>query len=147
MAEKARDWLTPGGCFAVAGSSSLWSGTAPWLAVAAEVVRDFTPHQGRASVASAQAPAGTHQTHQEVLSDSGFTDVEEFQFPTPQHWTLDSFMGYLNSLSMGSSVARSGTAGAFESTLRERLLAYHASGEYEETVAFYFILAHSPGPN
>jgi SAM-dependent methyltransferase len=145
VAHRVLDWLAPGCCFAVLGSSSLWSGKADWQAIASDVVREWTDHPGRAAVASPdQAPSQPRQTHQGVLEDAGFEEVTEYQFPTQHVWTLDSFIGYLYSTSVGSKVVRSGVADEFEAALRQRLLAYDTSGRYAETIEFYYILARRP---
>lgn len=80
-----------------------------------------------------------------VLRDAGFVEVMEYQFPTSHVWTADSFLGYLKSTSVGSEAVRAGVGEEFEDTLRQRLLDYDGSGHYEESIAFYYILARRPG--
>jgi hypothetical protein len=143
VAERGLTWLSPGGCLAVLGSSSLWSGTAEWQEVAREVVSEFTDRPGRAPAPPTETSA-PRLTHEAVLREAGFAEVKEYQFHTSHMWTVDSFVGYLKSTSVGSNVPAAGAPETFEDTLRHRLLTYDSSGRYEETIAFYYILARRP---
>jgi hypothetical protein len=145
IARRAPAWLARNGFLAVLGSSSLWSGTAEWQGIASEVVARFTSHPGPARVAARDGvSAAPRRTHEAVLQEAGFLDVREYQFPTPHVWTLDSFLGYLRSTSVGSTAVRAGVADELEDELRQRLLGFNGSGRYEETIAFYYILARRP---
>ncbi|MGH3686646.1 MAG: hypothetical protein ACRDRU_15350 [Pseudonocardiaceae bacterium] len=70
--------------------------------------------------------------------------MTQYQFPTPYRWTLDEFVGYLNSTAVFPKASRAGVGEEFETELRERLLAYSPSGQLEETIDFYYILARRP---
>jgi hypothetical protein len=67
-------------------------------------------------------------THEEVLRQAGFDPVESREFPTPQEWDVDSFIGYLYSTSIASKVSRADVKEPFEVDLRRALLDY-AGGE------------------
>lgn len=145
VAQRAGGWVAPGRCLAVVGSSSVWSGTAEWQAIAVEVIHQWTDHEGRlGQPVPAQASDQPRQTHEEVLRDAGFDEVAEYRFPTPHSWTLDSFIGYLRSTSVSSKITREGSTEAFEAELRQRLLCYDPGGQYPETIDFYYVLARRP---
>ena len=43
VGRKAMDWLAPGRCLAVLGSSSLWTGQEDWQAIARDLIRSWAP--------------------------------------------------------------------------------------------------------
>lgn len=140
VAAKAQRWLSAGGCIAVMGSNSVWTGVERWQQVAAEVIQKWTDHPGRGDKPAGPADDRPRLTHEQALVDAGFIDVAEYKFPTPYMWTMDSFIGYLYSTSVAAKARHAGDADAFESELRERLLEIESSGRFEESVAFYYIL-------
>lgn len=140
VAAKARRWLSSDGCIAVMGSNSVWTGVEHWQQVAAEVIRKWTDHPGRADKPAGPADDRPRLTHEQALVEAGFIDVAEYKFPTPYVWTLESFLGYLYSTSVAAKARRAGDSDAFESELRERLLEIEPSGRLEESAAFYYIL-------
>ena len=142
VAERARSWLAPGRCIAVAGSNSPWTGTSPWQPVVLDVIRKWLGAERRAGSGTFTRPSAPHE---EILAAAGFDDVEERVFWTPYRWTLDTFLGYLRSTSFSGRRVLGEVADDFEADLRRALLAYDASGVYEETIKFYYILGRRPG--
>lgn len=108
------------------GSSTPWSGTEPWQAVAVDVVARWSGEPGGpASTAPAPAENDTpaRRTHEDVLHEAGFVDVAEHKFPTPHTWTVDEFLGFLWSTSYTARIRQDSTlAERFETDLRARLL-------------------------
>jgi SAM-dependent methyltransferase len=147
VARGALDWLPPGRCLAIAGSSSLGTGKEEWQALARRVLgRDRPPEQPASKTIPVATPGAVDRTlsHQEVLTQAGFEEVEQYDFPTPHVWALDSFIGYLYSTSFASKASLSSSAESIEEELRRELLAYDPSGRYPETIAFSYILGRVP---
>jgi SAM-dependent methyltransferase len=147
VARFALGWLAPGRCIAIAGSSSLGTGVEDWQALARRVLDRDRPSEQPASKGSPGAAPGAAErmlSHQEVLTEAGFEEVEQYDFPTPHVWTLDSFIGYLYSTSFASKGSLGSSAESIEEELRRELLAYDPSGTYPETIAFYYILGRVP---
>lgn len=140
VAAKALTLLSDGGCIAVMGSNSVWTGAERWQAVATEVIQKWTDHPGRADKPADPGDTRPRLTHEQALLDAGFHDVVEYQFPTPYVWTLETFMGYLYSTSVAAKARQADAADEFEKELRDRLLEIEPSGQFEETAAFYYIL-------
>ncbi|MFE7802924.1 class I SAM-dependent methyltransferase [Nocardia sp. NPDC057440] len=147
IADRAREWLAPGRCLAILGSSTPWSGTEPWQTIAVDVVARWSGEPGRPPSASEPTAGGgpARRTHEEILCEAGFADVTEYQFPTPHAWTVDEFLGFLWSTSYTARI-RQGPALAeeFEKDLRAQLLECEPSGQLRESIAHYYILARKP---
>ncbi|MBF6215868.1 class I SAM-dependent methyltransferase [Nocardia puris] len=150
IAERTRQWLAQDGCLAILGSSTPWSGTEPWQAVAVDVVARLSGEPGRpASAAPVIAASNTpaRRTHEDVLREAGFVDVAEYQFPTPHTWTVDEFLGFLWSTSYTARIRQDpALAEGFETDLRAQLLACEPSGQLRESIAHYYILGRNPDP-
>ncbi len=71
--------------------------------------------------------------------------MNESAFHVRHTWTLDTFMGYLFSTSFASLEVLGGAAKNFETEMRRPLLDYNGSGQYEERIEFYCILARPRG--
>lgn len=144
VAETCRRWLCPGGCFAILGSSSLYSGTEPWQLAAVEVVRKWIDGDNRRKVPSlatgTAADSQPHLTHQAVLERLNFTGVAEYSFPVRHRWSLPELIGYVGSLSGASPLLLGDRFELLKRELESRL-APHATDEgFEETIEFYYIL-------
>ncbi|MFC9965668.1 class I SAM-dependent methyltransferase [Nocardia ignorata] len=148
IAERAGQWLDPGCCLAIVGSSTPWSGTESWQATAVEVVARWSGEAGRrasASPATADSSAPTRRTHEEILREAGFLDVTEYRFPTPHARTLDEFVGFLWSTSYTAPIRQNpAVAEEFEKDLRAQLLECEPSGQLRESIAHYYILGRRP---
>lgn len=147
IADRANQWLAPGRCLAILGSSTPWSGTESWQAIAVDVVARWSGQPGcRASTSSATTSSSpTQRTHEDVLREEGFIDVTEYQFPTPHTWTTDEFIGFLWSTSYTAPIRENPPlAEGFEKDLRGQLRGYEPSGQLRESIAHYYILGRKP---
>lgn len=135
IAERARDWLAPGGALALLQSDTFWTGAEPWQRLVVDIVAKWT--EGRPSYSFA---AGPRRTHEDVLREAGY-DVEKHEFSVPHTWRLDEIVGFLYSTSVASRSALGDRVEAFEADLRQALLNHDSSGKYAETMQFAFILA------
>lgn len=141
VGQKVMDWLAPGRHLAVMGSSSLWTGKEEWQFIACDIIRKWTTEEPIAEHRKSDQP---RETFEEALQFVGFEEIEEHLFPVPYVWSLDSFVGYLYSLSGVSKRVLGDRAEKFETELRRVLLAFNAQGQYSETINFYVILAKRP---
>lgn len=135
IAERARDWLAPGGALALLHSTTFWTGTEPWQRLVVDLVAKWTDSRPTATF-----EVRPRRTHEEVLSAAGF-DVEDYELPVTHRWSVDEIVGWLYSTSVASRAALGERADAFEADLRQALVAHDASGEYAETIRFGFLLA------
>jgi SAM-dependent methyltransferase len=141
IARRASAWLSPGRSLALLGSDSVWSGKEDWQAAAVEVVRRWTGRNTRAAQGASDQPS---LSHTQVLEAEGFEQIQEREFPTPYVWTLDAFIGYLQSTAMISGARLGDRFETFVADLTDTLLKVDASGRYQETIVFYCLLARRP---
>lgn len=137
MAARVLQWLAPGRCVAVVGSSSVWSGRAQWQATVVKVLDRFTRHPHDTATA-----AGPRLTHEQVLVEAGYVDVAEYRFPVEHQWaSLEDYMGYLRSTSVAGALNDPAVLEAFTAELQKRL----GGVDLVEIVDHYYILGRRPG--
>jgi SAM-dependent methyltransferase len=141
IARRGLEWLSPGRSLAVLGSNSVWTGKEEWQAATVEAVNRWAGERPSTGQGSSDQPS---LSHKQVLGAEGFEDIQEHDFPTPYVWTLDSFIGYLQSTAVVSRAALGQRFEAFQADLSEILLKFDPSGRYQETIQFYCILARRP---
>ncbi len=137
VADICKQLLVKGQPMSVMGSNSPWTGTAEWQAVAREVIQKWIGENRRAGSGTFSRPRKPHEV---VLAEADF-EVEQFKFPSLYTWTLDTFMGYLYSTSFASLEVLGNKAEEFEADMRKTLSEYEPSGQFEEEMEFYYILA------
>lgn len=140
VGRRALTWLRPGGSLALLNGAGLWSGERPWQRAAVEIIQRWKSVR-TGPVDDADLP---RETHREALQAAGFEHIEEHEFPTPQTWTLNDFVGYIFSTGAASKKVFGDAAGAFEAELRRALLSHEPSGIFAETITFSYILARRP---
>jgi ubiquinone/menaquinone biosynthesis C-methylase UbiE len=145
VAESAMRWLGGGGHLALLWSNSPWDGSLVWQRVMADTLRRWT----RDAAATDRVPANLYQhlaeePHTNVLASAGFTIVGEFAFETPYEWSVEKLTGFMYSTSILSQQALGRNVQAFESDLRERLLAVEPEGVFREEISFGYTLARRP---
>lgn len=150
IAEHAYQWLAPGNCLAILGSSTPWSGTEPWQAITVDVVARWSSEPGNPASTSAttgNSGATARRTHEDILREAGFIDVTEYPFPTPHTWTMDEFIGFVWSTSYTATIRENPSlAEGFEKDLRAQLHECEPSGQLQESIAHYYILGRKPAP-
>jgi hypothetical protein len=145
IAESAVRWLVPGGHLALLWSNSPWDGSQEWQQVMADTVHRWT----REAAATERVPANVYQhlaeePHTKVLASAGFTIVGEFEFASSHEWSVEKLTGFMYSTSILSQRALGRDVEAFESDLRERLLAVEPKGVFREDINFSYTLAIRP---
>ncbi|MGN6759512.1 MAG: class I SAM-dependent methyltransferase [Thermomicrobiales bacterium] len=144
IAERALDWLVPGGCLATLGCDIVFAGAEPWQALAAAVLRRWrgaVPDFGPRPTGQPDKGLGRQEA---LLRAAGFAGIASYQFAIPYVWTLDTIIGNLYSTSVASQHALGDRADAFAADLRQTLLAHDARGEYPATLSFGYTLARRP---
>lgn len=140
IADRAMQWLAPRCCIAELGCDAAWRGKEEWQHIAAEIISKWVEKSGNGCGRTYQQTL----RHEDILRTAGFEGVENYRFPTPHVWTLDSFVGYLHSTGKASKALAGDRAEEFEADLRRALLDYDSRGQYPETIDFYYILGRRP---
>jgi SAM-dependent methyltransferase len=133
IAAAAFTWLRPGAPIAVVDTASVWRGTEPWQRRAVEVIAIWAP----------RPPAVSDHTGpkaEDFLRGAGFRAIEEFRYPTPHRWTVDTFLGYLFSTSVASRRALGSRAATFDAEMRRALRGFESEGGLTELVDFRCVL-------
>ena len=125
-----------------AGAKVPWDGSLVWQRVMAETLHRWT----REAAATERVPANLYQhlaeePHTSVLASAGFTIVGEFEFAIPYEWSVEKLTGFMYSTSILSQHALGRNVQAFESDLREQLLAVEPEGVFREEISFSCTLA------
>ena len=147
IAERAMEWLAPGGYLATLGGFSLLRGQEPWHDVLRAVVRRYE-EQGSGSQPPSERPPSRPrgaEHDRQVLTAAGLRHVGTFEFPHPHVWTLDSILGNLRSTARFSRRVLGDDAQCFDADVRRALLAHESSGRYPETLRFGYSLFRTPG--
>lgn len=144
VAENCRRWLHSGGCLTIMGSSSIYSGTEPWQAAAAEILRRWIGPGGQQKAGPPATSVAAHPeqglTHQAVLERLNFTEFAEYSFPVRHSWSLPELIGYVGSLSGASPRLLGDRFQLLKRELESRLADYATDDGFEETIEFYYIL-------
>ena len=146
IAERAMEWLAPGGYLATLGGFSLLRGQEPWHDVLRAVVRRYE-EQGSGSQPPSERPPSRPrgaEHDRQVLTAAGLRHVGTFEFPHPHVWTLDSILGNFRSTARLSRRALGDQAERFDADVRRALLAFDSSGRFPETLRFGYSLFRTP---
>lgn len=141
IAARAKQWLRPGGALVVMGYGTHPNSSEPkppWQGIISRVTRTWTGPLSEAAKRALAAPF-----HEEMLTSAGFA-IEQHDWTMPRRWTLDELVGLTFSISVSSKRVLGDRADAFEAELRSALLGYDESGEYDEELRFFAIIAR-PG--
>ena len=147
VAERARQWLVPGGHLALVWSSGSQSGPAPWQSVLDDCAKEWAERVGE----NDRVPAGwefelARKPHTAVLRAAGFDIVGRYDFADVHDWAVDELVGLLYSTSFFPRVALGDRVTAFEADLAQRLLALEPSGVFREEISAAYDLAIAPAP-
>jgi SAM-dependent methyltransferase len=141
IAQKALDWLRPGGCLATLGSEDILAGGETWQRIVARVAQRWMarafPSGWAVARVGAEVGAGSRER---VLRGAGFVDVIERSFQTPRDWTFDEIIGYLESTSVCSRRALGDDFETFKAELRNALLEQTPSLMFHEVQRWGYTL-------
>jgi len=139
--ENGRRWLRSGGTFVILGGTSTSDPAAPWQCTVTDVVRKWTGLQNVPYISQAII-AETVKQCEDVLHDSGFTNVASRQFSLHHTWTTESIVGYLFSTSFCSRRALGANADAFAADMADSLA--KVGSQYEEEWFFGCTVGQKP---
>ena len=134
--------LPEGGCIALLWSDTPTRGDRPWQRVMRELLERWMDAVG----ARDREPAGWEQAmvrdpHEEVLRRAGLAYEGKFEFSIVEEWSVESLIGFVYSTSILNRLVLGDNADAFESDVREQLLACHPDDVFEQNLAFAYELA------
>jgi SAM-dependent methyltransferase len=137
VAEKALDWLKPGGCLALLWGWSPWRGDEGWQLAMSETLARWVDAAGT----SGRIPRGWEQARADrpdldVLREAGFEVLGRFGVSVSQEWTPDSLVGFVYSTSLLPRAALGDAGGDFEAEVRLRLAEAAGRGPYIQATEF-----------
>jgi len=145
ITKRALRWLAPGCCLVTMGCNNMIGGTEPWQRIVADTVRKWTNPKSASAGNLSRPKSGCGPHHDElVLQDAGFEDVSNYSFIHPQDWTVESIIGNLYSTSFCSKKVLRDKVGAFETDLKDALIAYEPDGRYRENMRCGYTLGRKP---
>lgn len=135
------------GSLVIANDSNLVLPSTPWQQAIGDIQRRFLPPDYQPGPPPAVA---AHRTHQQVLANSAFGQVNRQVYKYAWPWNTERVIGYLYSTSVPLRRLLGDRRAAFEETVRSTLLLIDPSGEFTEPVALEVLTATrmpSSGPS
>lgn len=126
------------GSLVIANDSNLVLPSTPWQQAVQEVQRRFLPPDHQHGPPPA---AGTSHSHEQVLANSAFGQVNRQVYHYMRRWNIEEVIGYLYSTSLPLRRLLGDRRPAFEDTIRSTLLAIEPSGQLTEPVALEVLTA------
>lgn len=132
------DMVDDHGSLVIVNDSNLLLPSTPWQQAIQEIQRRFlspNDHHGP------PLAAGSGQTHEQVLANSAFQQVNRQVYEFTRSWTIEQAIGYLYSTSLPLRRLLGDRQAAFEDTVTDTLLAIDPSGHFTEPVAMEALIA------
>lgn len=132
------EMVDDGGSLIIANDSNLALPTMPWQPAIAELQHQFLPPEYR------HGPTLTPdipQTHEQVLTNSTFQQVNRQIYRFHRPWTIEQAIGYLYSTSLPLRRLLGDRRTAFEQAVTNTLLAIDSNGHFSEPVALEVLTA------
>jgi hypothetical protein len=107
------------GSLVIANDSNLTLPTTPWQQAIQEIGRNFLP----ANQHGPTPTADIRETHEQVLVNSPFRQVNRQVYEFLRHWTIEQVIGYLYSTSLPLRRLLGDRQTAFEQAVADTLLA------------------------
>jgi SAM-dependent methyltransferase len=121
------------GVVAIFGDHSFWECDTAWMQAVRRVVQDFLGEKRRAG-------SGTFNHHNrpysDLLKESPFCHVEEFNIPVQRIWNADSIIGYLFSTSFASQSLFGERLNEFKDAIKNELTRYSPDNTFVEDNEF-----------
>jgi SAM-dependent methyltransferase len=126
------------GSLVIANDSCLIRPTTPWQQAIEEIQRQFLPPDQQ----HGPTPMlDTRQTHEQVLADSPFPQVNRQVYEFLRPWTIEQAIGYLYSTSLRLRQLLGDRQTAFEESITSTLLSIDPTGHFTEPVALEVLTA------
>ncbi|MEU2092294.1 class I SAM-dependent methyltransferase [Nocardia beijingensis] len=132
------DMVNDDGSLVIANDSCLIRPTTTWQQAIEEVQRTFLPPQHQHGPTPAADP---RQTHEQVLANSPFRQVNRQVYEFLRPWTIEQAIGYLYSTSLPLRRLLGDQQTAFEDAVTNTLLAIDPAGHFTEPVAMEVLTA------
>lgn len=130
------------GCVALLWGGTPWHGERPWQRALDEALERWRDALGAADrVPEGWEAAIDRDPHEQVLRRAGLVYEGLFEFSLVERWTVDSLVGFVYSTSFLNRAVLAHHVEAFETDLRERLLACCGDGVFEQGSTFAYELA------
>ncbi len=145
VAARCAGWLKRGGCLAILGGVGILGGQEPWQRLVADRLLAWTRDAFPQGWATSAPGAGSGIANDEqILRDTGFSDVASHDFIAPHSWSIAEILGYLRSTSVASARILGDRVADFDADLTAALLAHDPSGRYDEQLRFGYTLGRKP---
>jgi ubiquinone/menaquinone biosynthesis C-methylase UbiE len=145
VAERARQWLQPGGFLALLWSSNVLEGSSQWQLTLDACVREWVNRLDTADrVPATWASDIERLPHSTVLTNAGFDIVGQYEFTSSHDWSVAGLIGLLYSTSYFPRAALGEHVDEFETDLATRLGSVESSGVFRENITSTYELAVSP---
>lgn len=126
------------GSLVIANDSNLTLPSTSWQQAVGQAQRRFLPPDYQYGSTPA---ARTGQTHEQVLANSVFRQVNRREYEFTRTWTIAHIIGYLYSTSLPLRRLLGDRQTAFEDTVTDTLLAIDSTGRFTETFALEVLTA------
>ncbi|WP_280303309.1 class I SAM-dependent methyltransferase [Nocardia abscessus] len=132
------EMVDDGGGLVIANDSCLIRPTTTWQQAIEEVQRSFLPPEHQHGPTPTADP---RKTHDQVLANSPFCQVNRKVYEFLRPWTIEQAIGYLYSTSLPLRQMLGDQQGAFEDAVTDTLLAIDPIGHFTEPVALEVLTA------
>jgi ubiquinone/menaquinone biosynthesis C-methylase UbiE len=126
------------GSLVIANDSNLVLPTTPWQQAIQEIQHRFLP---RDHLRGPTPAADARRTHEQVLANSAFRQVNRQVYRFRRSWTIEQVIGYFYSTSLPLRRLLGDRQSAFEETVTNTLLTIEPSGHFTEPVALEVLIA------
>ena len=126
------------GSLVIANDSNLLLPSTPWQRAIGDIQRRFLPPNYQDGLTPA---AHTGQTHEQILANSAFRQMNRQVYECTRTWTIGHIIGYLYSTSLPLRRLLGDRQAAFEDTVTGTLLAIDPIGHFTETFTLEVLIA------
>ncbi|MCH5584858.1 class I SAM-dependent methyltransferase [Shimazuella sp. AN120528] len=133
--QKAYQLLTDGGGIAIWGMGSFWARREKWQEIMIDIVKKYLGPERHGSEAMNRKPS-----HQIVVKEEGFKNVEMQKYPIVQTWDLERIMGYLYSSSFAAKELFGDRLPEFDREVREALQTFSPDDHFEDHITIKVIV-------
>lgn len=132
------------GSLVIANDTNLVLPSTPWQQAIQDIQRQFLPPDYHHDP---PPPAGNSQTHEQLLANSAFSQVNRQDYEYTRSWTIEQAIGYLYSTSLPLRRLLGDRRPAFEESVRSTMLSIEPSGHFIEPVALEVLTATRRPPS
>ncbi len=133
--QKAHQLLTDVGGIAIWGMGSFWARREKWQEIMIDIVKKYLGLERRGSEVMNRKPS-----HQIVVKEEGFKNVEMLKYPIVQTWDLERIMGYLYSSSFAAKELFGDQLPEFDREVRDALQTFSPENHFEDHITINVIV-------